>query len=56
MNPCPRIGTGHPEPVNAGTSISCSGRITAHDRLIYNIYDETVTILVIGTGGQYKDK
>ena len=28
----PRTGTGHPEPLKAGNSISYSRRITAHDR------------------------
>lgn len=52
----PRTGTGHPEPLKAGNSISYSRRITAHDRLIYDIYDETVTVLIIEIEGHYKDK
>lgn len=52
----PRTGTGHPEPLKAGESITYSRRITAHDRLIYDIYDEKVTVLVIEIEGHYKDK
>jgi toxin YoeB len=52
----PRTGTGHPEELKAGNSISYSRRITAHDRLIYDIYDDTVTVLVIEVEGHYKDK
>lgn len=52
----PRTGTGHPEPLKAGNSISYSRRITAHDRLIYDIYDDIVTVLIIEVEGHYKDK
>ena len=52
----PRTGTGHPEPLKTGNSISYSRRITAHDRLIYDIYDDTVTVLVLEVEGHYKDK
>lgn len=52
----PRTGTGHPEALKAGNSICYSRRITAHDRLIYDVYDDTVTVLVIEVEGHYKDK
>ncbi|MDR0429115.1 MAG: Txe/YoeB family addiction module toxin [Tannerellaceae bacterium] len=52
----PRTGTGHPEPLKAENSVSYSRRITAHDRLIYDIYDDTVTVLVIEVEGHYNDK
>lgn len=52
----PRTGIGHPEPLKDGNSISYSRRITAHDRVIYDIYDETVTVLIIEVEGHYKDK
>ena len=29
---------------------------TAHDRIIYDIYDETLVVLVIETEGHYNDK
>ena len=34
----PRTGTGHPEPLIGGNDITWSRRLTAHDRIIYNIY------------------
>lgn len=30
--------------------------ISAHDRIIYDIYDDVVTVLVIHVGGHYDDK
>jgi toxin YoeB len=52
----PRTGTGHPEPLIGGSSITYSRRITAHDRIIYDIYDDVVTVLVIEVEGHYNDK
>lgn len=52
----PRIGTGHPEPLRGGNDITYSRRLSAHDRIIYDIYDETVTVLVIDVEGHYDDK
>ena len=52
----PRTGTGHPEPLIGGNDITYSRRISAHDRIIYDIYDETVTVLVIDVEGHYDDK
>jgi toxin YoeB len=52
----PRTGTGHPEPLQRGNSVTYSRRITASDRLIYDIYDDTVSVLVIEIGGHYNDK
>ncbi len=52
----PRVGTGHPEPLKGGKEITWSRRITAHDRIIYDIYDETITVLVVEVEGHYKDK
>lgn len=33
----PETGTGHPEPLIGGNSITYSRRISAHDRIIYDI-------------------
>ena len=33
----PRIGTGHPEPLKSGDSLTYSRRIAKKDRLIYDI-------------------
>jgi len=52
----PRTGIGHPEPLKGGNDITYSRRISAHDRIIYDIYDETVTVLVIDVEGHYDDK
>jgi len=52
----PRTGLGHPEPLVGGNDISYSRHITAHDRIIYDIYDEVITVLVIQLEEHYKDK
>ena len=52
----PRTGTGHPEPLTQGNDISYSRRINKKDRLIYDIIDDIVTVLVITTKGHYGDK
>lgn len=52
----PRIGTGHPEPLGGGNDITYSRRLSAHDRIIYDIHDDTVTVLVIDVEGHYDDK
>ena len=52
----PRIGTGHPEPLRGGNDITYSRRLSAHDRIIYDIHDEKVTVLVIDVEGHYDDK
>ena len=43
----PREGLGHPEALVKGNSIRWSRHITAHDRIVYNIYDEIVVVEVI---------
>ena len=52
----PRSGTGHPEPLKGGNDIRWSRRLSANDRIIYDIYDDVVTVLVIQVGGHYEDK
>lgn len=52
----PRTGTGHPEPLKLGNSITYSRRISKSDRLIYDIYEEKVTVLVLTVEGHYGDK
>lgn len=52
----PRNGIGHPEPLVGGNGITYSRRITAPDRIIYDIYDEEVHVLVIELEGHYDDK
>ena len=52
----PRTGTGHPEPLKGGDDITYSRRLTAHDRIIYDIYDDVVIVLVLDVEGHYNDK
>ena len=52
----PRTGTGHPEPLKGGYGITYSRRLSGQDRIIYDIYDDVVTVLVISVEGHYDDK
>lgn len=52
----PRQGIGHPEPLIGGGNTIYSRRITARDRIIYEIYDEKVVVLIIEIEGHYNDK
>lgn len=52
----PRTGTGHPKALKGGNGITYSRHITAHDRIVYDIYDETVTVLIVEVEGHYDDK
>ncbi len=52
----PRSGTGHPEPLRGGQNVTYSRHITAHDRIIYDVYDNIVAVLVLEVEGHYSDK
>lgn len=52
----PTTGTGHPEPLKEGKGITYSRRLSAHDRIIYDIYENIITVLVIKVEGHYNDK
>lgn len=52
----PRTGLGHPEPLKGGKEITWSRHITAHDRIIYDICDDIVSVYVIEVEGHYNDK
>ena len=52
----PRTGTGHPEPLVGGSSILYSRHISAQDRIIYEIHDDVITVLVLDVEGHYNDK
>ncbi len=52
----PRTGTAHPEPLVKGNDVTYSRRLNAYDRLIYDIYDDKIVVLIIAVGGHYKDK
>ena len=52
----PRTGLGHPEALVGGNDVTYSRHITAHDRIIYDIYDDRVTVLVVQAEEHYNDK
>ena len=52
----PRTGTGHPETLKGGEDIIYSRHITRNDRMIYDIYDDKVLVLIIELEGHYDDK
>jgi len=52
----PRTGTGHPEQLRGGRSNQWSRRITQKHRLIYEIYDTEVMVLIVTAYGHYDDK
>lgn len=52
----PRTGTGHPEPLKGGADVTYSRHITRNDRMIYEIYDDKVLVLIIELEGHYDDK
>lgn len=52
----PRTGTGHPEQLHGDRSNQWSRHITKKHRLIYEIYDNEVVVLVLTAYGHYGDK
>jgi toxin YoeB len=52
----PTTGTGHPEPLKGGQGITYSRRLSASDRIIYDIYENIITVLVIKVESHYNDK
>lgn len=52
----PRTGIGHPEPLIGGNNITYSRHIAGKDRIIYDIYDEFVSVYVLELEGHYDDK
>jgi toxin YoeB len=53
----PRTGTGHPERLKGYPERErWSRRITEKHRLVYDIKDEVVTVLVVSAYGHYADK
>ena len=52
----PRTGLGHPEPLVGGMDVTYSRHITANDRIIYDVYDERVSVLFIQAEEHYNDK
>lgn len=52
----PRSGIGHPEPLIGGGDTMYSRRISAQNRIIYEINDERIIVLIIEIEGHYDDK
>lgn len=52
----PRTGTGKPEPLSGDRSNQWSRRITQRHRLVYEIRDTEVVVLVLTAYGHYEDK
>ena len=52
----PRTGTGHPEPLKNGNDITYSRRLSAHDRVVYDIYDYQIVVNILELEGHYNDK
>lgn len=52
----PRTGTGKPEQLRGDHAGQWSRRITKKHRLIYEIFDTEVVVLVLSAYGHYDDK
>ncbi len=52
----PRTGTGHPEQLKGGQGERWSRRITQKHRLVYEIRDTEVLVLLLAAYGHYGDK
>ncbi|MBR5804160.1 MAG: Txe/YoeB family addiction module toxin [Bacteroidaceae bacterium] len=52
----PRTGTGKPEPLSGNRAGQWSRRISKKHRLIYEIHDTEVVVLVLTAYGHYDDK
>ncbi|MBQ4483790.1 MAG: Txe/YoeB family addiction module toxin [Prevotella sp.] len=52
----PKTGTGHPEPLRGDRSGQWSRQITKKHRMIYEIKEEEIMVLVITAYGHYGDK
>lgn len=52
----PRTGTGKPEQLKHYNEPTWSRRISRKHRLVYEIQDEVITVLVLSAYGHYDDK
>lgn len=52
----PRTGLGHPEALVGGGDITYSRHINAHNRIIYDIYDSRIAVLIVQAEEHYNDK
>lgn len=53
-HPC--TGLGHPEALVGGNDVTYSRLITVNDRIIYDLFDNFVTVLIIQSEEHYNDK
>ena len=52
----PKTGTGHPEQLKGDRSGQWSRQITKKHRLVYEIHDDVIEVLVLSSYGHYGDK
>jgi toxin YoeB len=52
----PRSGTGHPEPLGGNKENQWSRRVNKKHRLVYNIDDENMKVILLSVKGHYNDK
>ena len=52
----PKTGTGKPEMLKHYKTPTWSRRLSEKHRVVYRIYDETVTVLILTSWGHYGDK
>ena len=52
----PKTGLGHPEPLKGLGGNVYSRHITAMDRIIYEIFEDHLIVLIIELEGHYQDK
>lgn len=52
----PHTGTGKPEPLSSNRAGQWSRRISKKHRLVYEIHDTEVVVLVLTAYGHYEDK
>ena len=52
----PKTGLGHPEPLKGGKDMTWSRHVTAHDCIIYDVYEDIVEVYVLEVEGHYNDK
>ena len=52
----PQTGTGHPEPLKGKPEGRWSRQITKRHRMVYQIIDQQVIVLILTAYGHYEDK
>lgn len=52
----PKMGTGHPEQLKGKPEGRWSREITKKHRMVYQIFDEEVVVLILTAYGHYDDK